>query len=54
VKHLCDEQHPKAGPFCTVSTRLAAYRFKAAFIQWLVEDEMNGNVSGSTEMDTNQ
>jgi hypothetical protein len=33
-----------------VSTRLAAYRFKAAFIQWLVEDEGNGNVSDSSDM----
>jgi hypothetical protein len=40
--------------FCTVSTRLAAYRLKAAFFQWLVEDEVNGNLFDSTNMAINR
>jgi len=35
---------------CIVSTRLVAYRFKPAFFQWLVDDEVNGNMSDSTDM----
>jgi hypothetical protein len=54
VKHLCDEQHPKTGPFCPVPTDPAAYRFKPAFLQWLVEEEVNGNVSDSSDMATNR
>ena len=33
-----------------MSTRLAAYRFKPVFFQWLVEDEGNRNVSDFTGM----
>jgi len=54
VKHLCDEQYPKTGPLCTVSTRLTAHHFQRAFFQWLVEDEVNGNLSDSTDMAINR
>jgi hypothetical protein len=37
-----------------VSTRLAAYPFKPAFFQWLVDDEVNGNLSDSTDIASNR
>jgi len=37
-----------------MSTCLAAPRFEPAFFQWLVEEEVNGNVSDSTEMVINR
>ena len=37
-----------------MSTGLAAYCFKPAFFQWLVEDEVNGNVSDLTDMAINR
>ncbi len=54
VKHLCDELHPRTGPFCSGSPRLAAHHFKPAFFQWLVDDEVNGNVSDSSDMAINR
>ena len=51
VKHLLPFQ---TGRFCTGSTGLAAYRFKLAFFQWLVDDDMNGNVSDSSDMAINR
>lgn len=33
--------------------RLIAYRFKPAFFQWLVEDEVNGNMPQSTDLAIN-
>ena len=40
--------------FCSVRTCLAAYRFKTAFFQCLVDDEVNGNVSDSIAMVINR
>lgn len=37
-----------------MSTRLAAHHFQRAFFQWLVDDEVNGNVSDSVEMAINR
>ncbi len=37
-----------------MSTGLVTYRFKPAFFQCLVQDEVNGNVSDSTDMAINR